>query len=140
MLAQLILRSATYRIEILEDKDPTIGSGSSRAGVDANYTVNDSLALQGKVEFALKDSGDMYVRNHILGVKLILVSLALVNNGLHLTMYTVLTTLISLVVQVFVTAHCLMHYTILKSSMFTKLTASGLKLVTVFQKIMQSKS
>lgn len=54
MLAQLILRSATYRIEILEDKDPTIGSGSSRAGVDANYTVNDSLALQGKVEFALK--------------------------------------------------------------------------------------
>ncbi len=56
-------------LKFLEDKDPTIGSGSSRAGVDANYTVNDSLALQGKVEFALKDSGDMYVRNHILGVK-----------------------------------------------------------------------
>ncbi|MFG0606815.1 porin OmpT [Vibrio mimicus] len=56
-------------LKFLEDKDATLGSGSSRAGVDANYTVNDSLALQGKVEFALKDSGDMYVRNHILGVK-----------------------------------------------------------------------
>lgn len=41
-------------LKFLEDKDPTI-SGSSRAGVDANYTVNDSLALQGKVEFALKE-------------------------------------------------------------------------------------
>ncbi|MGL4829001.1 MAG: porin OmpT [Vibrio sp.] len=56
-------------LKFLEDKDATLGSGSSRAGVDANYTVNDSLALQGKVEFALKDSGDMYVRQHILGVK-----------------------------------------------------------------------
>ncbi len=28
-------------LKFLEDKDPTIGSGSSRAGVDANYTVNE---------------------------------------------------------------------------------------------------
>ncbi|NOH95283.1 porin [Vibrio sp. 99-70-13A1] len=55
-------------LKFLDDKDPTLGSGSSRAGVDAQYNVSDDLKVLGKVEFALKDSGDMYVRNHIAGL------------------------------------------------------------------------
>ncbi|MEZ9404327.1 porin [Vibrio sp. 10N.286.48.F5] len=54
-------------LKFLDGQDAKLGSGSSRAGVDAQYNVSDDLKVLGKVEFALKDSGDMYVRNHIFG-------------------------------------------------------------------------
>ncbi|MHC6527779.1 MULTISPECIES: porin [unclassified Vibrio] len=55
-------------LKFLDDKDATLGSGSSRAGVDATYTVTDGFDILGKVEFGLKDNSDMYVRNHIFGI------------------------------------------------------------------------
>ncbi|MEZ8734139.1 MULTISPECIES: porin [unclassified Vibrio] len=44
----------------------TIGAGSSRAGVDAKYALNDDLDIIGKVEFSTS-SGEMKIRQHILG-------------------------------------------------------------------------
>ncbi len=59
------------RTELKKDDgdEPTLRSGSSRTGIDANYRLNDGLTLQGKVEFGLRDEGAMTVRNHILGFK-----------------------------------------------------------------------
>ncbi|MGR5338337.1 porin [Vibrio astriarenae] len=57
-----------------KDGKTTLGAGSSRAGVDAKYAVNDSVDILGLVEFSLRDgetsSGDQYgisIRQHIFG-------------------------------------------------------------------------
>ena len=44
----------------------TLGAGSSRAGVDAKYALNDDLDIIGKVEFSVKED-EMKIRQHILG-------------------------------------------------------------------------
>lgn len=44
----------------------TLGAGSSRAGVDAKYAINDNLDILGLVEFSVKED-EMKIRQHILG-------------------------------------------------------------------------
>ncbi len=50
----------------VKEGNTTIGAGSSRAGVDAKYALNDSLDIIGKVEFSVKEE-EMKIRQHILG-------------------------------------------------------------------------
>ncbi len=54
-------------LKFLDDKDPTLSSGSSRMGIDSSYSVNDDFAVNGLVEVAINDSSDMYVRQHLVG-------------------------------------------------------------------------
>ncbi len=54
-------------LKFLDDKDPTLSSGSSRMGIDSSYNVNDEFAVTGLVEVAINDSSDMYVRLHQVG-------------------------------------------------------------------------
>ncbi|MGF1785716.1 porin [Photobacterium swingsii] len=53
-----------------EDKEVTLGAGSSRAGVSAQYTVAEGVDVFGKVEFGLQGKGDYVMKNrlHIAGV------------------------------------------------------------------------
>ncbi|TVO36340.1 porin [Vibrio algivorus] len=55
-------------LKFLDGQDPTLGTGSSRTGVDAKYQVNDSLGIYGSVEVGVQDSKDVFVRKHIFGV------------------------------------------------------------------------
>lgn len=54
-------------LKLLDDKDPTLSSGSSRMGINGSYNVNDDFAINGLVEVSIKDAGDMYVRQHTVG-------------------------------------------------------------------------
>ncbi|MGR5261468.1 porin [Vibrio astriarenae] len=49
-----------------EEGKTTLGAGSSRAGVDAKYAINDNLDILGLVEFSVKED-EMKIRQHILG-------------------------------------------------------------------------
>ncbi|MDO6705803.1 porin [Photobacterium sp. 1_MG-2023] len=58
------------QIEKYEDKDVTLNAGSSRAGVNAKYAVNDDLDVVGTVEFGVgykEGSYDMANRLHFAG-------------------------------------------------------------------------
>ena len=52
------------------DKEVTLGAGSSRAGVTAQYTLAEGVDVFGKVEFGLEGKGDYVMKNrlHIAGV------------------------------------------------------------------------
>ncbi|GAD91249.1 hypothetical protein VHA01S_079_00070 [Vibrio halioticoli NBRC 102217] len=50
-----------------QDGKVTLGAGSSRMGVTADYTITDGLGIMGLVEVGV-GSGDVNVRQHILGV------------------------------------------------------------------------
>lgn len=55
-------------IKKLEDKDVTLNAGSSRAGVQAQYKVNDTVDVFGKVEFGLNyttDTEDYAMKNRL---------------------------------------------------------------------------
>ncbi|WP_182025701.1 porin [Vibrio rotiferianus] len=54
-------------LKLLDDKDPTLSSGSSRVGVDAAYKVNDDLKVVGLVEISVREDKDMYIRQHQVG-------------------------------------------------------------------------
>ncbi|AJR08082.1 porin [Photobacterium gaetbulicola] len=60
------------QLEKKEDKDVTLNAGSSRAGVQAQYSVTDSVDVFGKVEFSLNftDGEDYEMKNrlHFAGV------------------------------------------------------------------------
>lgn len=57
------------QLQMSDSDDVTLSAGSSRTGVKANYTVNDSLSVFGKVEFGLAgNGGDLENRLHIAGV------------------------------------------------------------------------
>lgn len=56
--------------KFLDDKDATLGAGSSRAGVNASYVVNDSVSVFGTFEFGLSgNGGDLQSRLHYAGVE-----------------------------------------------------------------------
>lgn len=56
--------------KFLDDKDATLGAGSSRAGVNASYVVNDSVSVFGTFEFGLSgNGGDLTSRLHYAGVE-----------------------------------------------------------------------
>ncbi|MEL6113603.1 porin [Photobacterium sp. SP02] len=58
------------QLEKKEDKDVTLNAGSSRAGVNAKYAVNDDLDVVGTVEFGIgfkEGSYDMANRLHFAG-------------------------------------------------------------------------
>ncbi|CAM2973321.1 porin [Vibrio rarus] len=50
-----------------QDGKVTLGAGSSRMGITADYTITDGLGIMGLVELGV-GSGDVNVRQHILGV------------------------------------------------------------------------
>ncbi|WP_299687900.1 porin [uncultured Vibrio sp.] len=55
------------RFEDSEDHEADLSSGSSRAGIDGQYALTDSVDVLGLVEFGLRDNTDVNVRQHILG-------------------------------------------------------------------------
>ncbi|GAB6263169.1 porin [Photobacterium sp. 53610] len=59
------------QVEKYENKDVTLNAGSSRAGVDAKYAINDSVDVVGKVEFGVgykEGSYDLANRLHFAGL------------------------------------------------------------------------
>lgn len=61
------------QVEKYEDKDVTLNAGSSRAGVQAEYALSDTVDVFGKVEFGIafkesKDEYNMKNRLHFAGV------------------------------------------------------------------------
>ncbi|MEJ2763211.1 porin [Photobacterium sp. MCCC 1A19761] len=61
------------QVEKYEDKDVTLNAGSSRAGVQAQYALSDTVDVFGKVEFGIafkesKDEYNMKNRLHFAGV------------------------------------------------------------------------
>ncbi|WP_434361358.1 porin [Parasalinivibrio latis] len=60
------------QVEKYQDKDATLNAGSSRAGVSAQYAVNDQFDVLGKVEFGVSyKDGDKYAmenRLHYFGI------------------------------------------------------------------------
>ncbi|MCQ1058231.1 porin [Photobacterium sp. ZSDE20] len=57
------------QLEKSEDDDVTLNAGSSRAGVQAQYAVTDSVDIFGQVEFGLQgNGGELNNRLHFVGV------------------------------------------------------------------------